>query len=59
MASIIGIGTCGPRQRTVEELSDDLGFSEADARRFRRGAGFDRICVDPDRSEVDLLLEAR
>lgn len=58
MASIIGIGTCRPKQRTVEELSDELGFSTADARRFRRGAGFDRICVDPDRSEVDLLLEA-
>lgn len=58
MASIIGIGTCRPRQRTVEELSDDLGLSEADARRFRRGAGFDRVCVDPDRSEADLLVEA-
>ena len=58
MASIIGIGTCRPRQRTVEELSDELGFSAADARRFRRGAGFDRICVDPDRREADLLLEA-
>jgi len=58
MASIIGIGTCHPRQRTVEELSDELGLSAADARRFRRGAGFDRICVDPDRREADLLLEA-
>ena len=58
MASIIGIGTCRPRQKTVEELRDDLGFSEADARRFRRGAGYDRVCVDPDRSEVDLLVEA-
>jgi 3-oxoacyl-[acyl-carrier-protein] synthase-3 len=39
-------------------LSEDLGFSERDARRFRRGAGFDRVCVDPDRSEADNLLEA-
>ena len=58
MASIIGIGTCRPRQRTVEQLSDELGLSDVDARRFRRGAGFDRICVDPDRSEADLLLAA-
>jgi 3-oxoacyl-[acyl-carrier-protein] synthase-3 len=58
MASIIGIGTCRPRQRTVEELSDELGFSAADARRFRRGAGYDRVCVAPDRSEADLLVEA-
>ncbi len=58
MASIIGIGTCRPRQRTVEEICADLGLSERDARRFRRGAGFDRVCVDPDRSEADLLVEA-
>lgn len=58
MASIIGIGTCRPPQRTVEELGEELGFSAGDARRFRRAAGFDRVCVDPDRGEADLLLEA-
>lgn len=58
MASIIGIGTCRPARKTVEELSELLGFSEAEARRFRRGAGFDLVCVDPDRTEADLLVEA-
>lgn len=58
MPSITGIGTCWPRQRTIEELREELGLSEIEARRFRRGAGFDRVCFDPDRSEADLLVEA-
>ena len=58
MPSIIGIGTYYPRQRTIEELSGELELSSDDARRLRRAAGFDRVCVDPDRSEADNLLEA-
>jgi 3-oxoacyl-[acyl-carrier-protein] synthase-3 len=33
-------------------------LSVAETRRFQRGAGFERVCFDPDRSEADLLLES-
>lgn len=58
MPSIMGLGMCWPRQRTIEELREELGLSEIEARRFRRGAGFDLVCFDRDRSEADLLVEA-
>ena len=58
MAFITGIGTFWPARRTVDDLSVELGLSDADARRFQRASGYEQICVDPHRSEADILVEA-
>jgi 3-oxoacyl-[acyl-carrier-protein] synthase-3 len=45
-------------RRTVEELAAPLGLSEMDVKLFRRFHGLREICVDPDTSLTDLLLNA-
>lgn len=45
-------------RRTVEELAGPLGLSEMEVKLFRRFHGLREICIDPDTSLTELLLNA-
>jgi 3-oxoacyl-[acyl-carrier-protein] synthase III len=58
MTSLIDVSSYLPPTVAVTELSDRLGITDDQVRRFRRLYGLDRICQAAGQSEAELLVAA-